>query len=109
LLPFISKYCFIAVAVHAVTISLIVTLSYFEAFLTSANKISDDVADNFLPLNFLSPSFRGLMSCLTLRIFQATLIRKNGTLSLISNMSRNVNFLGKGMRRLISNLSPYPI
>jgi hypothetical protein len=71
--------------------------------------MSDEVADNFLPLSYLTPSFKGLRSYLTLINFHATLGRKRGTLSMISSLSRKVNFLGKGMSKLISNLSPYPI
>ena len=107
--PLFSKYCLIAVPVHAVTMSLIVTFNCFEAFFTPANFISDDVADNFFPLKFLTPSFNGLRSCFTFRSFHATLGKKKGTLSFISNLSKKLNFLGNGISRLISKLSPYPI
>ena len=107
--PFFSKYCLRAVPAHAVTMSLIVTFNCLEAFLTSKNLMSDEVADNFLPLSYLTPSFKGLRSYLTLISFHATLGRKRGTLSMISSLSRKVNFLGKGMSKLISNFSPYPI
>jgi len=89
--------------------SLMVTFSYLEALLTSANLMSVEVADNFLPLNFLTPSFKGFRSCLTFSNFHATLGRKRGTLIIMSSLSSKVNFLGKGMSKLISNLSPYPI
>jgi hypothetical protein len=104
--PFLSKYCLRAVPAHAVTISLIVTFNYLDAFLTSANLISDDVAEIFLPLSFLTPSFRGFLSYLTVSSFQATLGRKSTTLSFISMISRNVNLRGKGIKRLMSKLSP---
>ena len=83
-----------------------VTFSFLEALLTSANLMSEDVADSFLPLNSLTPSFKGFRSYLTFSNFHATLGRYRGTLSIISSLSSRVNFLGKGMSKLISNLSP---
>ena len=73
--PFYTKYCLRAVPAQAVTMSLMVTFSFLEALLTSANLMSEDVADIFLPLNSLTPSFKGFRSYLTFSNFHATLGR----------------------------------
>ena len=54
--PLISKYFLTAVARLAVTMSLIVIFSDFEAIFNYLKSMSEDVAESLFPLKFLTPS-----------------------------------------------------
>lgn len=73
--PFNSKYYFIPVAKEAVIISLIVTFRCLVAALTSLRRILEEDATSLLPVSFLLPSCKGLLSYFIDKYLRATLGR----------------------------------